>query len=94
MKTLLTNDTNLSVFLIKDDSEHSFDDVNKKLYLSNITADGQGDYVDVDFTSIEVELVTDVIPPVDWLPNKYSYIDNEWVINHQSNTTGVENEYD
>ncbi len=81
MKTLLTKDTNLSVFLIKDDSEHSFDDVNKKLYLTNITAAGQGDYVDIDFTSIDVELVTNIIPPVDWLPNKYRYIDNEWVIN-------------
>ena len=48
----------------------------------NITAAGQGDYVDIDFTSIEVELVTDIIPPVDWLPNKYRYIDNEWVINN------------
>lgn len=81
MKTLLIKDTNLSVFLIKDDSEHSFDDVNKKLYLTNITAAGQGDYVDIDFTSIDVELVTNIIPPVDWLPNKYRYIDNEWVIN-------------
>ena len=81
MKTLLTKDTNLSVFLIKDDSEHSFDDVNKKLYLTNITAAGQGDYVDIDFTSIDVELVTNIIPPIDWLPNKYRYIDNEWVIN-------------
>ena len=92
MKTLLIKDTNLSVFLIEDDSEHSFDNVNKKLYLTNITADGQGDYVDIDFTSIDVELVTDVIPPDDWLPNKYSYIDNEWVINHQPNTTDVEND--
>ena len=33
-------------------------------------------------SSIEVELVTDIIPPVDWLPNKYRYIDNEWVINN------------
>jgi len=85
MKTLLIKDTNLSVFLIKDDSEHSFDDVNKKLYLTNITADGQGNYVDVEFTSIDVELVTDIIPPIDWLPNKYNYIDNEWVLDNKLN---------
>ena len=80
MKTLLIKDTNLSVFLIKDDSEHSFDDINKKLYLTNITADGQESYVNIDFTSSEVELVIDITPPDDWLPHKYSYIDNEWVI--------------
>jgi hypothetical protein len=91
MKTLLIKDTNLSVFLIKNDSEHSFDDVNKKLYLTNITADGQGNYADVDFISTEVELVADIIPPVDWLPNKYSYTDNEWVLNNQS--AGVENDH-
>jgi|LakMenE18May11ns_1017448.scaffolds.fasta_scaffold9484375_2 hypothetical protein len=89
MKTLLIKDTNLSVFLIKDDSEHSFDDINKKLYLTNITADGQGNYVDVEFTSIDVELVTDIIPPIDWLPNKYNYIDNEWVLDNKLNIAAV-----
>ena len=82
MKTLIMKDTKLSIFLIKNDSEHSFDDVNKKLYLTNITADGQESYVNVDFASTEVELVTNITPPVDWLPNKYRYVDTDWISNN------------
>lgn len=72
-------ETKLSVFLLKDNSDYTFDDENKSLYMTNLSADGQGNSVSVDFASTEVDLIEDITPPNDWEPSKYKLIDNEWV---------------
>lgn len=79
MKTLVLKHTKHSVFLIKDDSEYSFDDYHKRLYMTNLSADGQGNWAEVNFTSDEVELISGVIPPNDWFPDKYKIINGEWI---------------
>jgi hypothetical protein len=40
-------------------------------------------------TTITGQVGTDIIPPIDWLPNKYNYIDNEWVLDNKLNIAAV-----
>ena len=89
MKTLVTNDTNHSLYIWEDDTpvgqnnENTF--VGKPIETANNTTSVECTETIVNINVDNSTIHEDVTPPADWVPNKYKFDGTTWEVDPDYN---------